>query len=131
MLRALVIDDSKAMRRIIQGTLKKLGFDVVQAENGQMGLDVLEEEDGRIDLIMVDWNMPELNGFSFVQNVRANPAYDEIKLIMCTTETEFDQMLKALDAGANEYLMKPFTQEALVDKLGLVGLMEADLAPEE
>ena len=80
---------------------------------------------------MVDWNMPELNGFSFVQNVRANPAYDEIKLIMCTTETEFDQMLKALDAGANEYLMKPFTKEALLDKLGLVGLMEADLAPEE
>ena len=130
-MRALVVDDSKAMRRIIQGTLTKLGFDVVQAENGQRGLDVLEQEGGRIDLIMVDWNMPELNGFSFVQSVRANPSYDEIKLIMCTTETEFDQMLKALDAGANEYLMKPFTKEALVDKLGLVGLMELDLSPDE
>ncbi len=126
-MNALVIDDSKAMRRIIQTTLKGLGFDVVQAENGARGLELLSEAGGAFDLCMVDWNMPELNGFEFVQRVRENSSFDQVKLIMCTTETEFDQMLKALDAGANEYLMKPFTKEALLDKLGLVGLAESDM----
>ena len=126
-MNALVIDDSKAMRRIIQTTLKGLGFDVVQAETGARGLELLSEAGGAFDLCMVDWNMPELNGFEFVQRVRENSSFDQVKLIMCTTETEFDQMLKALDAGANEYLMKPFTKEALLDKLGLVGLAESDM----
>ena len=125
-MKALVIDDSKAMRRIIQTTLKGLGFDVQQAEHGGRGLEMLEDAKGDFDLVMVDWNMPELNGFEFVQKVRENSAFDNVKLIMCTTETEFDQMLKALDAGANEYLMKPFTKEALLDKLGLVGLVESE-----
>ena len=129
-MKALVIDDSKAMRRIIQTTLKALGFDVQQAEHGGRGLEMLEEAKGDFDLVMVDWNMPELNGFQFVQKVRENTAFDDVKLIMCTTETEFDQMLKALDAGANEYLMKPFTKEALLDKLGLVGLVETEIKPE-
>ena len=88
---------------------------------------MLNATNGGFDLVMVDWNMPEVNGFEFVQRVRENSAFDDIKLIMCTTETEFDQMLKALDAGANEYLMKPFTKEALLDKLGLVGLVETDM----
>jgi two-component system chemotaxis response regulator CheY len=126
-MKALVIDDSKAMRRIIQTTLKGLGFDVQQAEHGGRGLEMLNATNGGFDLVMVDWNMPEVNGFQFVQRVRENSAFDDIKLIMCTTETEFDQMLKALDAGANEYLMKPFTKEALLDKLGLVGLVETDM----
>ena len=129
-MKALVIDDSKAMRRIIQTTRKALGFDVQQAEHGGRGLEMLEEAKGDFDLVMVDWNMPELNGFQFVQKVRENTAFDDVKLIMCTTETEFDQMLKALDAGANEYLMKPFTKEALLDKLGLVGLVETEIKPE-
>ncbi len=129
-MKALVIDDSKAMRRIIQTTLKGLGFDVQQAEHGGRGLEMLEEAKGDFDLVMVDWNMPELNGFQFVQKVRENSAFDNVKLIMCTTETEFDQMLKALDAGANEYLMKPFTKEALLDKLGLVGLVETEIKPD-
>ena len=122
--RALVVDDSKAMRRIIQQTLKELGFDVVQAANGQEGLSTLAV-DSAFDLAMVDWNMPELNGFEFLQKVRENPAYNDIKILMCTTETEFDQMLKALDAGANEYLMKPFTKEGLLDKLALIGVADA------
>ena len=121
--RALVVDDSKAMRRIIQQTLKELGFDVVQAANGQEGLNTLAV-DSAFDLAMVDWNMPELNGFEFLQKVRENPEHNDIKILMCTTETEFDQMLKALDAGANEYLMKPFTKEGLLDKLALIGVAD-------
>ena len=111
-MKALVIDDSKAMRRIIQTTLKGLGFDVQRTEeHGGRSLEMLEEAKGDFDLVMVDWNMPELNGFQFVQKVQENSAFDNVKLIMCTTETEFDQMLKALDAGANEYLMKPFAKK--------------------
>ena len=122
MLRALVIDDSKAMRRIIQGTLKKLGFDVVQAENGKMGLDMLEQEDGRIDLIMVDWNMPEMNGYEFLCTIRADAKYNDLCVMMVTTESEISQMAKALEAGANEYLMKPFTKEMIAEKLEILGL---------
>jgi two-component system chemotaxis response regulator CheY len=70
----------------------------------------------------VDWNMPEMNGFEFIQAVRAEHSYDGVLLMMVTTETEMDQISKALEAGANEYVMKPFTQEVILEKLQMLGM---------
>jgi two-component system, chemotaxis family, chemotaxis protein CheY len=118
-MRALVIDDSRTVRTIIAGILTDLGLEVIQAANGQEGLDRLREPAG-IDLVLVDWNMPVMNGLEFIQAVRADRANDPIRIVMVTTETEQEQVIRALEAGANEYVMKPFTREILVAKLSLL-----------
>jgi len=120
-VRALVIDDSKAMRSILGRMLRGLGFEVVEAGDGQDALEKLKVA-GKVDLALVDWNMPEMNGVEFVQAVRAEHAYDGTLLMMVTTETEMGKVSKALEAGANEYVMKPFTQEVILEKLQILGL---------
>jgi len=120
MSKAMVIDDSKAIRTILSRTLAEVGYDVCQAANGLEALSVLEETDG-VSLILVDWNMPQMNGLEFVKQIRSDPQYASVLLMMVTTETEIDQMVAALDAGANEYVMKPFTKEILLEKLQLTG----------
>lgn len=120
-MRALVIDDSAAMRNIIARCLKALGFDVVQAIHGKDAVEKLRS-DARFDVILVDWNMPEMNGYEFIKAVRAVEDWRGIPLMMVTTETETTQVVRALAAGANEYLMKPFTPEMLGDKLALLGV---------
>jgi two-component system chemotaxis response regulator CheY len=122
-MKALVIDDSRAMRVILSGMLRQLGFDVVDAENGRVGLDRLRAM-GQVNLILVDWNMPEMNGFEFLQTVRAGRAYDDVRIMMVTTETEMSQMQKALSSGANEYVMKPFTREVIQEKLEMMGVLQ-------
>lgn len=121
-MRALVIDDSRTMRMIIGRILKEMGFEIHEAGNGLEGLDRLREI-GRPEITLVDWNMPEMTGYEFVRAVRAKPEYDEMKVMMVTTETEMSQMTSALEAGANEYVMKPFTKEVLQEKLGLLGVV--------
>jgi len=121
-MRVLIIDDSKAIRMIIGRTLKEVGFDVTEACHGLDALERLKEED-KFDLAMVDWNMPEMNGFDFVCAVRADAAYNDLQLVMVTTEAEMSQVIKALEAGANEYIMKPFTKDAIVGKLQILGLI--------
>lgn len=120
-MRALVIDDSRTMRKILARILEGGGFEVDQAENGRDGLERLAAI-GQVDLILVDWNMPEMNGLEFVREARSNPSWSSVPIVMVTTETEVSQMTKALEAGANEYIMKPFTQEILVEKLQLIGV---------
>jgi two-component system chemotaxis response regulator CheY len=124
MQKAMVIDDSRAIRTIISRTLSQLGYEVSQAANGQEGLLALEQEKGHLSLILVDWNMPVMNGLEFVKQVRANARFDEIKLMMVTTETQMEQMMAALEAGANEYVMKPFTKEIIEDKLRVLGVIQ-------
>jgi two-component system, chemotaxis family, chemotaxis protein CheY len=119
---ALVIDDSRTVRAIISRILVDLGMEVVQAENGRVGLEQLRASPD-VDLVLVDWNMPEMNGLEFIQAVRAKREYDSIRIMMVTTETEQDQVLRALNAGANEYMMKPFTREVLVAKLSLLDVL--------
>jgi two-component system chemotaxis response regulator CheY len=122
-MRALVVDDSRAMRMILGKILRSVGFDViVEAGNGQEALERLEQL-GAMDLALVDWNMPMLNGYEFVSRVRAERRYKWMRLMMVTTEIEATQMQKALDAGADEYLMKPFMREAVLEKLQILGLM--------
>jgi two-component system chemotaxis response regulator CheY len=122
-MQALVVDDSQTMRLILKGYLKKLGFEVTEAANGCEALDVLKGM-ATADLVLVDWNMPEMDGVSFVRAVRAQPAYATLPLLMVTTNTELSQVSTALEAGANEYIMKPFTRDMIREKLELLGFLQ-------
>jgi two-component system chemotaxis response regulator CheY len=122
---AIVIDDSSAMRMILRRTLSPLGFKVVDAVNGRDALDKLENLDYVPDVALVDWNMPEMDGLTFVQTVRNDPRYRRLSLLMVTTESEQSQIVRALAAGAHEYLIKPFSADALGEKLELLGLTTA------
>lgn len=122
MSKVLIIDDSRAMRRILGKIMKQLGFDVLEAGNGQEGIIELEEHRNELELVLVDWNMPVMNGYEFVQAVRSQDTYINHKLVMVTTETEPTQMVKALMAGVDEFVMKPFTREILIEKLQLIGV---------
>ncbi len=122
-MQALVIDDSRAVRMIIGNILREVGIDVLEAGDGRQGIDQLENHP-EVDLILVDWNMPVMNGYEFIQAVRARHTYDHIRMMMVTTEAESEQVTKALTAGANEYLMKPFTKEVLIAKLSMLDVLE-------
>jgi two-component system chemotaxis response regulator CheY len=122
-VRALIVDDSKTMRVILARILRELEFEVDEAPDGQQALALLESK-AHPDVALVDWNMPEMNGFELVQAVRANRAFDAIRLMMVTTETELAHVAKALEAGANEYVMKPFTKDAIREKLALLGVVQ-------
>ena len=120
MPKALVVDDSRAMRLIVAGTLRDLGFEILEAANGQEALDQLGR-DPSIELILCDWNMPVMNGLDFIRQLRSDGRFSSSLVVMVTTETETEQMIRALDAGANEYVMKPFTRETIEEKLRLLG----------
>ena len=123
MSKAMVIDDSRAIRLILSSTLAELGYDVCQAANGEEALAAVERENGSISLILGDWNMPVMNGLEFVRRLRSDPRFSSVPLMMVTTETEMQQVVVALEAGANEYVMKPFTKEIIADKLRLMGVI--------
>ena len=124
MQRALIIDDSKAIRRILGSAVRDLGFEVSEAENGRQALDTLTDMEPPAEIVLVDWNMPEMDGLEFINHVRADRRWNAVKLMMVTSMTEADQMVKALAAGADEYIMKPFTKDVLHDKLRLLGIVE-------
>jgi two-component system chemotaxis response regulator CheY len=117
---ALVVDDSRAVRKLLARTLEGLGYKVTQAEHGKAALELLRAAEP-VSLILTDWNMPEMNGFEFLTEVRRQKALDAVPVIMITTETEMEHMAMALEAGANEYVMKPFTTQILTDKIRMVG----------
>jgi two-component system chemotaxis response regulator CheY len=130
---AMVIDDSRAMRMILKRIVTQLGFDVVEAGNGKEAMEYLEgtvmnaEEVPQV-LALVDWNMPEMNGLEFVAKVRDEPRLRGVTLMMVTTESEQGQIVRALAAGAHEYVIKPFTPDAIVEKLALLGLTSNGVA---
>ena len=124
-MQALVIDDSKAMRMILKRELVALGFEVFEAGDGQEALSRLAEL-GAVDVVLVDWTMPGMDGMTFVHQVRAEAAYEEMRVVMITSESDPAQIFHALMAGVDEYATKPITREALAEKLGLVGLVEQD-----
>ena len=119
-MHALVVEDSGTIRLILTAYLKKLGFDVTVAVNGRDGLDQLHSM-AKADVVLVDWNMPEMDGITFVRAVRAEGTYAELPLMMVTTNSERENVSEALEAGANEYLMKPFTGDMIREKLELLG----------
>ena len=119
-MHALVIDDSKSIRSILAKILLGVGFTVEEATNGLEALDLIKKE--KVDLALVDWNMPDMDGCEFIQEVRKNSAYKDMRMMMVTTETAITKVAEALEAGADEYIMKPFTKEMIIEKLVLMGL---------
>jgi|SRR5579883_2654029 len=118
-MRALVIDDSRTVRLLIGKILVEAGLEVIEAANGREALEQLRRTPD-VELVLVDWNMPEMNGLEFIQTIRSQRSYDRLRIMMVTTETEQEQVIRALEAGANEYVMKPFTKEILIAKLSLL-----------
>jgi two-component system, chemotaxis family, chemotaxis protein CheY len=122
-MRALIVDDSRFVRDYLRQLLEDRDVECVDAVDGRAGLDQLHEG-APFDLALIDWNMPVMNGLEMLQQMRAE-GYSSVRVMMVTTEAENDFILRALDAGADEYLMKPFNGEALGEKLELLGLAEA------
>ncbi len=124
-MKMLVVDDSKAMRGFLCGIAGDLAFNTVEAEDGRAGLDTLIKNDPRepFAIALVDWDMPRMNGYEFVQFVRKNHDYDGMKIMMVTTNNTVEKISLALEAGANDFLMKPVTKEALEEKLMMLGLV--------
>ncbi len=120
-MRVLIVDDSRAIRRIISEIMKQIGFEVSEASNGLEALRRLDEQ-GAPDLVLVDWNMPHMNGLDLIKAIRANPNFTDLPLMMVTTVTEMERMAQALMAGVNDYVIKPFDKAAIVDKLQLLGI---------
>lgn len=120
-MKTLIVDDSRAIRLFIARIMEQLGFETFEAANGVEGLRRLEEIP-RPDIVLVDWNMPEMNGLDFIRAVRAVPQYFDLPLMMVTTETEMERMAEAFIAGVNEYVMKPFDLDILHGKLQLLGI---------
>ena len=122
-MRALIVDDSRFVRDYLRGLLETRGIECEEAADGRAGLSQIHEH-GPFDLALVDWNMPIMDGLSMLKNLRAE-GYSEVKVMMVTTEAEDDFIVRSLDAGADEYLMKPFDNEALTEKLVMLGFPEA------
>ena len=120
MVRALIVDDSRFVRGYLRGLLQQKGIECVEAADGQAGLNRLHAE-GKFDLVLLDWNMPVLNGLEMLKRLRSED-FAGTKVLMVTTEAENDYIVSALEAGADEYLMKPFDHEAFNDKLAMLGL---------
>jgi two-component system chemotaxis response regulator CheY len=119
-MRALIVDDSRFVRSYLRGLLEPKGIECEEAGDGQAGMDLLHTNLS-FDLALVDWNMPTMNGLEMLQNMRAE-GYGDTKVLMVTTEAENEFIVRALEAGADEYLMKPFDDDALTEKLVLLGL---------
>lgn len=123
MCQVMVVDDSRTIRTILRRILAEMGYEVCEASNGREALQVLKEKDYAVDLVLADWNMPEMGGLELVKEIRTRPELSSAKVVMVTTEAETSHMMLALEAGANEYVMKPFTKEILKEKLELVGIV--------
>ncbi|MGC8742836.1 MAG: response regulator [Verrucomicrobiia bacterium] len=123
-MKVLVVDDSKVTRGMIGRILREFGFEIVEASNGLEAIEKVQAE--QPELTLVDWNMPEMNGYEFIKAIRAEPQYDNMKIMMVTTESDIDQMTAALEAGANEYVMKPFTKDIITEKLAILGVINAN-----
>ncbi len=120
-MRAVIVDDSGGMGMIVKRALVREGFEVFEAGDGRQALAELEKT-GPVELALVDWNMPVMTGYELIQEVRSQPRMNGMAIMMVTTETESSQVQRALDAGANEYVMKPFSDDVLREKLLLLGL---------
>lgn len=122
-MRALIVEDSSTIRAILGLYLKKMNIEVIEAADGHEALKRLKEG-GPLDLVLVDWNMPEMDGVELIREIRKIPAYDALPVVMVTTNPESEYLGTAMDAGANEYIQKPCTLDMLRDKLDVLGLLK-------
>jgi len=118
-MRFLVVDDFSTMRRIVRNLLKELGYaNVDEAEDGVMALAKLRSES--FDFVVSDWNMPNMDGLTMLQNIRADPALAKLPVLMVTAEAKREQIIEAAQSGVNGYIIKPFTAQTLEEKLGKI-----------
>lgn len=123
-MHAILVDDSRAMRSLLRSVLEEDGFEIVgEAANGREALDVLERT-GPVDLLLLDWNMPIMNGLDLLERVRRDATFERMLIMMVTTENEAPQILRAIETGADEYLIKPFSRRAMREKLKLLGFTD-------
>lgn len=123
MKQCLVVDDSSVIRKVARRIMEEVNFEVTEAENGQDALDKCRQN--LPDIILLDWNMPVMDGLEFLTALRKDPCGEAPKVIFCTTENDMDHITKAISAGANEYIMKPFDKEIIISKLKEVSLLDA------
>ncbi len=116
-MKLLSVDDSRVVRKIMRGAAEVLDYELLEAEDGIQGLEVMAENYQDIAVILLDWNMPRMNGLEFLQAVKGNPDYRGIPVMMVTTETERDSIITAIQEGAANYMVKPFTMEELVKNI--------------
>lgn len=122
MSQCLIIDDSAVIRKAIRRIMEKFEFDEIEeAENGQVALEKCRE--AMPDVVMLDWNMPVMDGLEYLIALRNEPDGDLPKVILCTTENEIDKIKEAMSEGANEYIMKPFNEDIIRDKLSMLGII--------
>ncbi|MBW1739587.1 MAG: chemotaxis response regulator CheY [Deltaproteobacteria bacterium] len=115
-MKILVVDDFATMRRIVKNVLRQIGFtNIVEADDGSTALGVLKKD--KIDLIISDWNMPKVNGLELLKAVRGDESTKNLPFIMVTAEAQKDSVVQAVQAGVSNYVVKPFTAEALKEKL--------------
>lgn len=117
----LVVDDSTTIRKVIGRMMQKFDFQIAEAENGQVALDSCINS--MPDVVMLDWNMPVMSGIDFLIQLRKIPGGDKPKVILCTTENEFEAIQRAMSEGANEFIMKPFNEDIIREKLEIVGVL--------
>ncbi|MBY0451014.1 MAG: response regulator [Cyanobacteria bacterium] len=116
-MKILSVDDSGIMRKIIRGAVDRLGYDFIEAADGQEGLEVLNVHVNEVALILLDWNMPVKDGYETLLEIKKNPVTQHIPVMMVTTEAEKANVIKAIQAGAKNYVSKPFQQEDLIVKM--------------
>ena len=120
-MNVLVVDDSSTMRRIVRNYLRGIGYtEIAEAENGASAFEQLSKQPA--GLVITDWNMPVMDGLSFLRAFRAEFGPDNPPVVFCTTENDMAHIAAAIESGAQEYIMKPFDEEILVGKLAQVGL---------
>ena len=120
--KALLVDDSRSVRLICRRVVEGLGFEVLDAENGAVALDLIRSNDD-IDVVLLDWNMPVMDGMTFLKTLRAQPSESQPIVVMVTTENEVSRIMEAIQEGANEYVMKPFTEDIIRGKLEETGAL--------
>jgi two-component system, chemotaxis family, chemotaxis protein CheY len=121
MKTCLVVDDSSVVRKIARRILEEIGFEVIEAEDGEQALQACTRR--LPEAILLDWNMPVMDGYDFLGRLRRMPGGDAPKVVFCTTENDIDHISRALNAGANEYIMKPFDKDIVSAKFQEVGLI--------
>jgi two-component system chemotaxis response regulator CheY len=121
MKSCLIVDDSRVVRMVARKILQDLEFEILEAEDGKAALDACKQR--MPDAILLDWNMPVMNGIEFLRQLRAAPGGDLPKVVFCTTENDLAHIQEAIGAGADEYIMKPFDSEIIQSKFSQVGLI--------
>ena len=116
-MKMLIVDDSIMIRKVVQAAVEKIGFEPVEAKNGQEAMEKIEKDPSDIALVLLDWNMPVLDGYSVLKKIKQSEKFSHIPVLMVTTEVDRKRVIQAVEAGATNYLMKPFSQEDLIEKI--------------